>query len=371
MNPMAPNEPVSRDPEPKMQGRGAQLLREQTRLLWATVVGFALGAVGGAAVLQGATRPFGGSGGVIVPVALVAGVIAAVAFAVSTRLHRPGETAPMPRWQAVISNLSAVAVTVALAAVTSLGVLLTGQVLETSLQGLELSTLGGSVLTGVAAALGARFSFHAGSALKAGDLVGLLSTFLVIGTFLAMTTATEPDWWRRNFSQLGMGAGGWAFNGTLIVAGLLIATVGSYIGRDIHRLLGDRALSRIAPTVLTWALAGTALAAVGLLPLDRAPVPHLIAAFSALTLIVIASALSIRAMPHPPRMLSVVTSSFIVLVIAVVGAALLFRLPMAAAEGMVVGLAILWLATFVQVLGILTPNVSIPSGVRHLIRRQK
>lgn len=330
---MAPTDPAPRDLEPTAQLPSAQL-REQTRLLWATVVGFTLGAIGGGALLHGATRPFAGAGGVIVPVALVAGVITAGAFIVSTRLHRPGETAPMPTWQAAISNLSAIAVTVALAAVTSLGVLLTGQVLAASLQGLELSTLGGGVLTGVAAALGARFAFHAGSALDAADLVNLLS----------------------------------AFNGTLIVAGLLIATVGSYIGRDLHRMLGDRALTRIAPAVLAWALAGAALAAVGLLPLDRAPVPHLIAAFSAVVIIAIASVLSMRAVPDPPRILRAATFGFIVLIVAVVGAALPFHLPMAAVEGVVVGLAILWLATFVRVLGILTPRVSVPSAVRRLIR---
>ena len=331
-------------------------------------MGFVSGAIGGAAVLHGTTRPFAGTNGVILPVALVAGVIAAAAFVVSARLHRAGETEPMPPWQAAVSNLSAVAVTVALAAVTSLGVLLTGQVLAASLQGLELSTLGGGVLAGVAAALGARFAFRAGNALDATDLVGLLSAFLVIGTFLAMTTATDPDWWRRNFSQLGMGPGGWAFNGTLIVAGLLIATVGSYIGRDLHRLLGDRALARVASTVFAWALAGAALAAVGLLPLDRAPVPHLVAAFSAVGLVVIASVLSMREVPDPPRMLRAATSGFIVLVIAVVGAAFPFHLPMAAIEGVVVGLAILWLTTFVRILGIVCPSGSLPSAVRHLIR---
>lgn len=355
--PAAPHDP----------GSSAQQLQEQARLLWVTIAGFALGAIAGAAVLHGTTRPFAGAGGVIVPVALLAGVIAAAAFVVSTHLHRAGETSRMPGWQTAISNLSAVAVTVALAAVTGLGVLLTGQVLEVSLQGLELSTLGGGVLTGVAAALGARFAFRAGNALDASDLVGLLSAFLVIGTFLAMTTAAEPDWWRRNFSQLGMGPGGWAFNGTLIVAGLLIATVGSYIGRDLHRIIGDRALSRIATTVLAWALAGAALAAVGLLPLDRAPVPHLIAAFTAVALIVIASALSMRALPDPPRMLRGATIGFIVLIVVIVGAAFPLQISMAAIEGVVVGLSLLWLATFVLVLGVLSPGVSAPSAVRHLI----
>ncbi|MHA3722682.1 DUF998 domain-containing protein [Leucobacter sp. HY1910] len=367
--PRKPRTPVAPTPQAQSATRDqADQLREQTRLLWATVAGFVLGAIGGAAVLHGGPRPFAGAGGATVPIALIAAALAAAAFIASTRLHRAHETTPMPPWQTAVSHLSAAAVTIALAAVTGLGVLLTGQVLETSLQGLALQTSGGAVLAGVAAALGARFAFRAGAALTATDLVGLLAAFLVIGTFLAMVTATEPDWWRRNFSQLGMGPGGWAFNGTLIVAGLLIATVGSYIGRDLHRLLGDRALARIAPAVLAWALAGTALAAVGLLPLNRAPVPHLIAAFAAAALVAIAAGFSLRAVPDPPRVLLAATGGFIVLVVAVVGAALLFHLPMAAVEGVVVGLAILWLTTFVRVLGILSPSVSMPSAVRHLIR---
>ena len=37
-------------------------------------------------------------------------------------------------------------------------------------------------------------------------------------------------------------------------------------------------------------------------------------------------------------------------------------------QQVVVGLAILWLTTFVRVLGILSPSASMPSAVRHLIR---
>ena len=78
----------------------------------------------------------------------------------------------------------------------------------------------------------------------------------------AVVTAADPRWWERNFSQLGVG---WAFNGTLVVAGLLVATVGAYIGRDLHRVLGDDALPRIAAIVALWAVAGAAREHVGVL----------------------------------------------------------------------------------------------------------
>src|SRR5690606_15012242 len=113
---------ASSPPEGAAAGKGAQprmsarsgsmndmdlerMLREQRRMLWATAVCFALGLLAGTAVLWGASRPFSGDGSVIIPVALVAGVIAAAAFVVSTRIHRPGETGPMPPWQAAVSNI--------------------------------------------------------------------------------------------------------------------------------------------------------------------------------------------------------------------------------------------------------------------------
>ncbi|MGO3146616.1 MAG: hypothetical protein ACTIJ6_02940 [Leucobacter sp.] len=258
-------------------GKRAEVqLRRQSRLLWVTVAGFILGALGGAAILHGEARPFAGAGSVIIPVALVAGIIAGASFVVSTRLHRPGETVPMFRWQALVSNISSAAVTIAIFSVTGLGVLLTGQILASGLQGLELSTLGGALLTGVAAAVGARAAFRAGTDLSPGALAG-----------------------------------------------------------------------------------------VGLLPLDRAPVPHLISAFSAVALLVLASTLSTFELPETPRLLRGVTVGFVVLVAVIVLVSFPLHLPMTAVEGIVMGLALLWLTTFVRVLDVLCPGTSLPSTSRH------
>lgn len=345
-----------------------RMLREQRRMLWVTAACFVLGLLAGTAVLWGASRPFSGDGSVIIPVALLAGVIAAVAFVLSIRMHRAGETAPMPPWQAVVSNISAVAVTVALATVTGLGVLLAGEVLATGLQGLELPAVGGGVFTGVASALGGRMAFRTGIRLSTRDLASLLFGFLVIGTLFAMLTATDSAWWERSFSRLGIGSGGWAFNGTVVIAGLLIATTGSYLGRDLHRMLGDTALRGIAAVVITWAGAGLALAAVGLLPLDRVPIPHAIAAFATLALL-LAAAIMVTVLMAELRMLRVLTIVLVgLIVIAVVLAFGLHVLSVAALEAVVVGLVLLWLTTLVQLLGILAPDVSRPSTRRSPLR---
>lgn len=343
-------------------------LREQERMLWATAVCFAAGAAVGTVVLWGAARPFSGDGSVIIPIALVAAVIAAVAFTVSTRMHRAGETQPMPPWQAAVSHISAAAVTVAIAGVAALGVLLAGEVLDTGLEGLTLPAPAGGAFAGVASALGGRLAFRMGVRLRTQDIAALLSAFLVIGTLFAMLTATDPAWWERSFSELGIGAGGWAFNGTVVVAGLLIATTGSYLGRDLHRMLGDQALPRIAAIVLTWAGAGLALAAVGLLPLDRVRLAHAIAAFSTLGLILAATVLTTLLLEQV-RMLRVLTIVFVGLVAVAAVVAFGFRmLSVAALEGIAVGLVLLWLTTFVQLISVLAPDESRASARRSPLR---
>ena len=339
-------------------------LRAETTAVWATVICFVLGAVVGGLLLRGDARPLTGEASLAVPAATVAGAVAAAAFLASTLMHRRGETTPMPRWQAVVSDLSTGAVTIAFGAVTAVGVLLAAEVLAAGLEGLRLAAVGGGILTGVASAVGGRFAFGAGVELRTADLAALLFGFLVIGTLFAMVTAADPRWWEANFSQLGVG---WAFNGTLVVAGLLVATVGSYIGRDLHRLLGDGALGRVAAVVALWAVTGLALAAVGLLPLHRVPVPHDIAAFASLVLFVAAAAWTTSVVPDTPRALLLTSVGVGVLVAVAVLLWIPFGLYSATAlEAVVVGLGLLWMATLVRVLAILTPPQSRPSARRTL-----
>ncbi|MEU4013805.1 DUF998 domain-containing protein [Microbacterium sp. NPDC028030] len=342
-------------------------LRGETRAVWATAFCFVVGAAAGVLLLRGDPRPLTGEGSLAMPAAAIAGVVAAAAFLTSTLMHRRGETAPMPRWQAVVSDLSAIALTVAFGAVTVMGVLLTAEVLAAGLQGLRLGAVGGGLLTGVAAAVGGRSAFGAGIDLRTTDLAALLFGFLTIGTLFAMVTAADPSWWEQNFSQLG---GSWAFNGTLVVAGLLVATVGSYIGRDLHRMLGDPAVARIAGVVALWAACGIALAAVGLLPLHRVPVPHDIAAFATLVLFAAAAAATVIAIPGPPRALLITSIGVGMLVVV----ALLLWIPfglysVTAVEAVIVGLGLLWMLTLVRVLAILTPTQSRPSARPTLLRQ--
>lgn len=346
----------------------AERLRGETEAVWATVACFLVGAVAGFLSLAGTTRPLTGEGALAPTLAVIAGLVSSAAFVASSLRHRRGETAPMPRWQTAVSHFSSGALILAFGAVAMMGVLLAAEVLAAGLEGIELDALGGAALSGVAAAVGGRLAFGAGTGLRTADLAALLFAFLIIGTLFAMVTAADPRWWEQNFSQLGVG---WAFNGTLVVAGLLVATVGAYIGRDLHRMLGDGALGRIARVVGLWGAAGVALAAVGLLPLHRVPVPHDIAAFATLVLFLAASVWTTVVVPDTPRALLVTSVGVGVLVVVAVVLWVPFELYTATVlEAVVVGLGLLWMATLVRVLAILAPDDSRPSARASLLPRR-
>lgn len=345
-------------------------LRNQTRAFWATLVSFAFGASTALVLFWGTSRPFGGTPSLMLPIAVLAACTAIVAFGVSTAMHHRGETLPMPSWQKAISHVTTAAVTLAYGGVTALSVLLVGQLVGPSLPGLEFAAPGSAILSGLACALAGRFAFHSGIDVNTQDLAALLFTFLVVGTVFAMLNEADGTWWERNFSQLGIGTSGWAFNFTLIIAGLLITTIGSYIGRDLHRVLKDRALQQVTITVLLWGAAGVALTLVGVFPLDQQPIAHLIAAFAALVLLVAAAGYSQHVLPGAPFVLRAVTTMLVILI--VLSVVITFAVPVLTAtalEGIVVGLSLLWMTTFVQVLGVLSPQRSVPSQRRRLIGR--
>ncbi|WP_105567524.1 DUF998 domain-containing protein [Microbacterium halophytorum] len=350
-----------------MDSEVARRVRGQVRTLWATVACFIAGALLGPLAAGGSVRPIAGDGSVTLPVAVVAGVIAAAAFAVSARVHRTGETRPMPGWQTAVSHISTVAVAVAVAGVTGIGVLLAGEVLAAGLHGIELSAFGTALLAGAAAAVGGRLAFRIGIRLDTRDLAELLFVFIVVGALFAMITAASPEWWGRSLSRLGVGPGGWAFNGSLVVAGLLIATIGAYIGRDLHRMHGDAALPRIAACVVAWAATGAALAAVGLLPLDAVPVAHIVAAFAALALLVAAVLVTTAAAGRLPVLRGATIGLVALVALAIVLTFVAGVFSVTGLEVVVVALVLLWLSTLVRLLGVLAPEASRASGRRSLL----
>lgn len=323
------------------------------RQIVVAAVCFAAGTGLGVVILQGVPRPIAGDGSLSIPAAVVAGLVAAAAFVTGVLLN-PRDRSDAPRWQVLASELAAAAATVAFGGVTALGVLLGSEILARGLTAAVLTPLGGGLLTGIAAAIGGRAAFTTGSRLRTSDLAGLLFGFLAIGTLLSVLTAADPLWWRLNFSQLGLGATAWAFNGTLVIAGILIGAVGAYIGRDLHRLRGDELLPAIGVVVALWAATGIALALVGVLSVQRAPVAHNIVATGSLGLLLLGSIVTTIILRPRPWYLIVMTIGFVVLSVALVAGYEFGLMTLTVLEFVVVGFGMVWMSTLARTLDALT-----------------
>ncbi|MDQ4214622.1 DUF998 domain-containing protein [Microbacterium sp. ASV81] len=133
----------------------------------------------------------------------------------------------------------------------------------------------GAVLVGVALALTAYVCHLSAAALSPSSISLILAVFLVIGALTAMLEATDPHWWRDNLSALGMAANASApaFNGTLIVAGIMVTTIARYATASVPipepRDRRGRDLVRIGLVLI-----GVLLACVGVFPVDAFFVLH-------------------------------------------------------------------------------------------------
>ena len=144
--------------------------------------------------------------------------------------------------------------------------------------GLELNALASAALVaGLAAACAYALALIAGQ-LTTTTLATLLALFLVAGVFTSMLTADDPKWWHRNFSALGMSAttSSYAFNVTIVVAGLVIVTLADYLTIDLlaRRGPGGRNLRGIAVIRVILAIVGIALAGLGLVSVDVSVLVH-------------------------------------------------------------------------------------------------
>ncbi|GAA4478054.1 DUF998 domain-containing protein [Microbacterium panaciterrae] len=155
-------------------------------------------------------------------------------------------------------------------AVALLALLGLAALLEAGFRDAPVFPFPGAVLVGVSLALTAYVCALSAVVLSPSSISLILSIFLVIGALTAMLEATDPHWWRDNLSALGMAsnASAPAFNGTLIVAGVMVTTIARYATAALPvREPRDRRGRDIVRVGLV--LIGVLLACVGIFPVDR------------------------------------------------------------------------------------------------------
>ncbi|MBS1697396.1 MAG: DUF998 domain-containing protein [Actinobacteria bacterium] len=155
-------------------------------------------------------------------------------------------------------------------AVALIGLFGLAALLEAGFRDAPVFPFPGAVLVGVALALTAYICYLSAIVLTPTSISLILAIFLVIGALTAMLEATDPHWWRDNLSALGMwsNASSPAFNGTLIVAGVMVTTIARYAtaALPVPEPRDERGRTVVRVGLI---LIGILLACVGIFPVDR------------------------------------------------------------------------------------------------------
>ncbi|TFB90147.1 hypothetical protein E3O44_00580 [Cryobacterium algoricola] len=191
-------------------------------------------------------------------------------------------------------------------------------------------------------------------------LASLLGLFLAAGVFSSMLTAADPRWWQANFSALGMGgaSSAYAFNLTILLAGLVMTTLADYLTLDLRsRQSAAGSDLRGVPLVrIIIIVVGVALIGVGLVPVDVSFVVHNTFATSAVVGFVALIVLVPLVLKDLPRSFIVTTTVF---VLAIGGAVLLWYpigyYNLTALELVAVLIVFAWFVLFVRNASVVAP----------------
>ena len=338
---------------------GRRTARVETEAIYAALSAGVVGAVLGWIVTSGAGLGFWGdwpSVGGIAAVAAVAIAIAAAATAYTRSASRPDQAwrKGLSKWRVVVSTIS---VTIVHAVLAALGTSTVYLVLDRGFIGLTLRPFDGAVLLAASTGLSAYLVYLSSSRTSTKRMSSLLLAFVALGVLTSMATSTEADWWELNFSELGTfdTFSSFAFNGTLVGAGLLVTTFAAYVQTDMGLLVAAGKLeSRRAPgaVAIMLVIMGVMLAIVGIVHVNVAPIVHTIAA-SGMALVFFgllgSSPWLLRGMPRA-YFLSIIAIAAAFILGAVLFAVGFFGLT--AFELLVFCLIFGWIVIFIRFLGV-------------------
>jgi hypothetical protein len=152
-------------------------------------------------------------------------------------------------------------------------------IVDRSFIGVLIDQWAASALVAFATGLAGYFVYLSAATMNSMRIAGILALFLVSGTFVSMLTAQDPHWWYLHFSSLGASGGvsGYAFNGTLILAGLSIAAIAGFVSNDFAQIQTKRPEFQKVRTSLIrvfMVLLGLFLACVGAFVYNVHPTIH-------------------------------------------------------------------------------------------------
>lgn len=298
-----------------MDGPRAGNAHIESFALIAAAASAAVGLLVGFLIFRGSLTPLGGPGSISGVAAITSAAVGAVAFVWAYIRQSVDEV----RWRrralyrrvTDVIGLTLTAVGVAVLMIFSLF-----QVFQLAFRDLYLNALTSTMLVAVTAGVTAYALFLIASQISTKTLASLLALFLVAGVFASMLTADDAVWWERNFSALGMGGNrsAYAFNLTVIIAGLAIVTLADYLVMDLRSRPGPRGINLRGVGIVRALLIviGLALVMVGIISVDVSEVAHTVFSLIALVgfgLLLVLTPIVLRGLPR----------GFVVTTIVVIG----------------------------------------------------
>ena len=218
-------------------------------------------------VFWGSSAPISGPNSLGQYVAVSSAIAAAIVVVWARSLRRSrsvGEgTGPRLHW------FDIAAIALAHAVIAMLSWIAIADVMARSFVDALVFPLSAAVLAGVATAVTAYVVFLSAVNLTPILLSLVLAVFLLVGAVTSMLSASDPHWWQKNLSTLGMtdDLSGNAFNLTLIIAGVLVTTIANYATAGLPAATElERRHRRFVRVSLI--LIGILLGCVGLFSLD-------------------------------------------------------------------------------------------------------
>ena len=330
---------------------------ESSALVVGAIV-FSIGAVVALVAFWGQSLPISGKGSIGQFVAIGSALAAVVVFVAARALVASDARAGRPTANGVempgarLHWFDIAALALAHGVIALLGWLAIADLLAKSFSGAVVFPLPSVALGGVGLGVTAYVVFLSAVKLTPMLLSLVLAVFLVTGIFASMLSATDPLWWEKNLSALGMSddVSSLAFNITLIIAGVIVTTIAHYataaIPANEPRLARGRSVVRTALVVM-----GVLLACVGVFPVDRYLTAHNVAATGmAVVFVLLVLAL--------PRLVPSISRTFVLLGYAFVGVTVLLAVLFVSgyynltAVELVVGLMVFsWLIVLLRTTG--------------------
>ena len=194
------------------------------------------------------------------------------------------------------------ALTLAHGVIAMLGWAALASVLSDSFIGASLYAASAGVLAGVALAATAYVAYLSAVNLTPMLLSLVLALFLTVGALASMLSATDPLWWQKNLSTLGISDdfSARAFNVTLIIAGVMVTTIAHYATAFLPSSTESEARGRSRVRFML-VLIGVLLACVGIFPVDEFLELHNISA-TGMAIVYVVMVVSLRRLlPSLPR----------------------------------------------------------------------